>query len=60
MAEHPESSEYIMASEMRQLLESLQPDLAYAGIPSIVPRSAAEAPEVLWEVVDRTLGAIEA
>jgi hypothetical protein len=58
--ERRDASDYIIASEARQLLDELRPALAYANIALSPLRDAADAPEALSEMVQRTLQAISA
>lgn len=55
-----ELSEYMLASETRQLIDTLRGDLTYAGVPSSSPRTADQAPAALREIVERALVAIGA
>jgi uncharacterized protein YegP (UPF0339 family) len=53
-------STYMRASRSRDLLETVQPDLAYAGIPVEFGRTPEEGWEALIETIERGLSAVGA
>jgi hypothetical protein len=48
-------SEYLLASATRDLLEALQPDLAFAGIPVTIGSTSENAWHELTDTIERTL-----
>lgn len=53
-------SDYLSASQARQLLDELRPQLAYAGMTTSAPRDAAGAPAALERTVAGALEALAA
>jgi hypothetical protein len=53
-------SDYLLASNARDLIESIRPDLAFAGIPADLSSSPENTLRELEEVVERLLATIGA
>jgi hypothetical protein len=53
-----EASEYMRASSTRQLLDRLEPELAFAGVSTNLRATVESAPHALEEVTDTMLGDI--
>ncbi|MGH2878486.1 MAG: hypothetical protein ACRDK4_02625 [Solirubrobacteraceae bacterium] len=52
-------SEYLRSSRIRDLLETLDPDLAFAGVPVQMSGSPESIPLVLEEVIERCLAQLK-
>jgi hypothetical protein len=57
--QQPEESDYLRSSRTRDLIESLRPDLAFAGIPITVSGPPEAMGENLERLIDQTLSRLE-